>query len=249
MDVEAHDHWGGVYRHLRVNLVLAMTGSFLLVLLIGVASADEIPSSEPASPVGESVIELASAVVVAADADSIDTNAVARIASVRGDDVAAGTGFQLDDGRIVTVAHAVVDARSVRFGTLDDAVVIEDVNTNPDVAINRLHDLAALPGSPLPGSLTPASTGAAIGEGVALAGIPRDGRIVVMTGEIIARTDGNSYGLGRPEVYAIASTVDVGFSGGPVVNASGEVIAVIVGTETVSGVTLAVPIEHLPALD
>ena len=248
MDVEAHDHWGGVFRHLKVNLIVAMMASFLLVVLIGVASADEISSSDPEPSIEEPVIELTPAVVVAAGADSIDTNAVARISSLSETEFELGTGFQLDDGRIATVAHAVLDARSVRFGTLDDAVEVVDINTNVDVSISRLHDLASLPGSPLSASLTPSESGAVVGEGVALAGIPPDGRIVVMTGEIISRTEGVNYGLGRPEVYAISTEVDVGFSGGPVVNAAGEVVAIIVGSETRSGVTLAVPIEHLPAL-
>jgi S1-C subfamily serine protease len=47
-------------------------------------------------------------------------------------------------------------------------------------------------------------------------------------------------------VYVIAATVEPGWSGGPVVDSNGDVIAVIVGLEQRTGVTLAVPIEYLP---
>lgn len=224
---------------------MGLASGFLLVTGIGIASADE-PSSEQIRPAGVNSAELAPAVVVAAGADSVDANAIARIAAIHDDRLEFGTGFQLDDGRIATVAHALVDARSVRFGTLDDAAEFDEPNANPLVAISRLHDVAALSGAPLTAGLPIASDAAEVGETVALAGIPEDGRIHVLTGEIISRTDGINYGIGRPEVLAISASVEVGYSGGPVVNAFGEVVGIIVGSETRSGVTLAVPIEHLP---
>ncbi len=224
---------------------MGLASGFLLVMVIGVTSADVQTSTQTSSTETVSV-ELAPAVVVAAGADSIDANAIARLSAVHDDRIEFGTGFQLDDGRVATVAHALVDARSVRFGTLDDAVEIFDPNRNPDVAITRLHDVATLEASPLSAGLPVADEVAVAGQSVALAGIPEDGRIHVVTGEIIGRSEGASYGIGRPEVYAISGSVEVGYSGGPVVNAQGEVVAIIVGSETRSGVTLAVPIEHLP---
>lgn len=238
----------GVRRHPKFELFAAAAAGFLLVVLIGVASADETPSSRTlVSPDTAGPVELAPAVVVAAGADSIDTNAVARITSLHDDSVEFGTGFQLDDGRIATVAHAIVDARTVRFGAFDEALDVETPNTNPDFAISRLHDVASFSGSPLSASLSVADEPAIVGQSVALAGIPEEGRVVAVTGEIISRTDGIHYGLGRPDIYAISASVDEGFSGGPVVDAQGAVVAMIVGTEKRSGITLAVPIEYLPA--
>lgn len=223
---------------------MGFVGGFLLVLIVAV-NADEVSSAQ--APLETTVpTELAPAVVVTAGADSVDANAIARVSATHRDRVEFGTGFQLDDGRIVTVAHALVDARSVRFGTDNASVEISDPNRHTDVAISRLNDLVAITGAPLSSGFPIASQPVQIGDSVALAGIPEDGRIHVRTGEVIARTDGTNYGLGRPDVFAISAPVDEGYSGGPVVNASGEVVAVIVGTETRSGVTLAVPIEHLP---
>ena len=224
---------------------MGLASGFLLVTGIGLASPGESSPAQFPSTEAETV-ELAPAVVVAAGADSVDANAIARVAAVHDDRLEFGTGFQLDDGRIATVAHALVDARSVRFGTLDDSVELDQPNINPEVAISRLHDVAALSGEPLSSGFPVAADGAIVGQSVALAGIPEAGRIHVMTGEVISRTEGSAYGIGRPEVFAISTSVEVGYSGGPVVNAFGEVVGIIVGSETRSGVTLAVPIEHLP---
>ncbi len=214
-------------------MLVGMAFGFLVVVMIGAASADETPSSDPALPV-----ELASAVVVAADADSLDVNAVGSLAAESEGIVQRGTAFQLDDGRIGTVAHALIDARRAM---IDGAAVPIDTST-----ISREHDVASLEGIVLVGSLATAAEASSVGDTVALGGIPASSRIEVVTGEIIDRTSGVGYGIGRPDVYVIAATVDRGWSGGPVVNSAGEVIAIIVGVETASGVTLAVPIEYLP---
>ncbi len=214
-------------------MLVGMAFGFLLVVMIGVASADETPSSDPALPV-----ELAPAVVVAAGANSLDTAAVAPLAVSSDGLIERGTAFQLADGRIATVAHALINAREAKVGEDNIAVVDRD--------ISRQHDLAVLRGTVLSSSLLPATAPAELGETVAIGGVPANGRIEVTTGEIIDRTSGSYYGIGRPDVYVISATVDSGWSGGPVVNAIGEVIAIVVGIEVQSGATLAVPIEYLP---
>jgi len=217
-------------------MLVGMAFGFLIVVMIGVASADETPSSDPALPV-----ELASAVVVAAGANSLDTGAVASISADTGDTIERGTAFELDDGRIATVAHALIDARQVQVNGMDV--------DSTDAVITRQHDLASLPVTvALARSLSVADEDAVIGQTVALAGVGRDGRLTVVTGEIIARTSGSGYGVGRPDVFAISAEIEGGWSGGPVVNADGDVVAVIVGKELTSGVAIAVPIEYLPSL-
>lgn len=221
-----------------MQMLVGSVFGFLLVVMIGVASADDEMSSEPALP----EIELAPAVVVAAGADSINTTAIARLTASAELQAESGTAFQLDDDRIVTVTHALLDATEIVLSSASEFQLFD-----PDsVTSSRLHDLSVLPGSftsaPLPVSETPV----VIGEVVALSGIPESGRVEVVTGEIIDRADGVAFGIGRPDIYVISAQVAPGWSGGPVVNASGEVVAVIVATEQNTGVTLAVPIEHLP---
>ena len=221
----------------KMQMLVGMASGFLLVVMIGVASADETPTSNPTL----SDVELAPAVVVAAGADFVDLNAVSRLNSTVDGIAQNGTAFQLDDGRIASVAHALVDARRATIG--EDRSASIDLES---VSISRLHDLAAIAADELPAGLTVATTPGEVGQVVALAGIPPNGRIEVITGEVIARTPGVGYGIGRPDVYVIAATVEPGWSGGPVVDAQGKVIAIIVGVEQRTGVTLAVPIEYLP---
>lgn len=211
---------------------------FLVVVMIGVASADDIPTSEPALP----EVELVPAVVVAAGADSINTNSVARLAATSSLGVQNGTAFQLDDGRIATVTHAVLGASAIEIGSDADAQEIDLAARTS----SRLHDLTTITGELFGQSLSVSQTPVAVGDPVALGGVPANERIEVIGGTIIDRADGVAYGIGRPDVYVIDATVDVGWSGGPVVNADGDVIAVIVASEQVTGVTLAVPIEYLP---
>lgn len=227
-------------------MLMGTAFGFLLMVMFGVASADEGTSSSPAPSVSEEPdVELALAVVVAASADSLDTNAIARLSATGAGGIERGTAVQLSDGRLATVAHAVVDANRLQIddGSLFD---LPNPNVHSAVATSRLHDLTAIKTDVLPGALDVASAPMAVGQTVAVGGVPADGRVTVVTGEIISRTEGTHYGIGRPDVYVISAPVTPGWSGGPVVNARGEVVAIIVGSETRSGVTLAVPIEYLP---
>lgn len=220
---------------LKLQLLVGMAGGFLLVVMIGVASADGQPSSDPAMPV-----ELAPAVVVAAGADSVNTSAVARLSVETSSGVEQGTAFQLGDGRLATVAHALVDARSAQVDGVDVPL--------DNGLITRQHDLGSIAAVVLDGELSASDEPGVVGQLVALGGFGRDGRLEIINGEIISRTSGAGYGIGRPDVYVISATVETGWSGGPVVDSNGDVLAVIVGVETRSGVTLAVPIEYLPAV-
>lgn len=221
-----------------MQMLVGSVFGFLFVVAIGVASADDTPTSKPALP----EIELAPAVVVAAGVDSIDTNAVTRLTAQSPAGSQIGTAFRLDDGRVATVTHAVLDATELSLSGGATRIPVEPTN----VLSSRLHDVSAIVNATTGPSMRIAEEPGEIGDSVALGGIPLNNRIDVVTGTIIDRTDGVGYGIGRPDVYVLSAEVAVGWSGGPVVNASGEVIAIIVGSEQVTGVTLAVPIEYLP---
>ena len=228
-------------KRVKIQMLVGMTFGIILVVAIGVASADDTPTSYPALP----DVELVPAAVVAAGTDSIDLNAIARLTTY-GTLVQQGTAFQLDDGRIGTVAHALVDARRANLGA-DEVVPLQLKDGLTELAaISRLHDVSAVEATILPSALSVSTRPGVVGQQVALAGFPDDGRVTTTTGTIISRTSGADYGIGRPDVYVISATVDRGWSGGPVVDANGDVLAIIVGLETRSGVTLAVPIEYLP---
>lgn len=226
----------------KVQLLLGMAVGFLLVVMFGVASAGETPSSDPALP----EVELAPAVVVSAGADSVDLRTIVRVSAEHRAALERGTAFQLNDGRVVTVAHAIVDARFVTIERGNRPVLIDDVGTNPAIHINRQHDLAVIDHQLLTHGMDVAEEPAEIGEVLAVAGIGPNGQLSVTTGKVISRTAGVNYGIGRPDIYVVSAPIDAGWSGGPLVNADGEVVAVVVALETRSGVALAVPVEHIP---
>ena len=228
----------------RLQLLTSAAIGFIAVVLFDRASAGDTPTSVPASP--DTV--LAPAVVVAAGADFIDTNSVTRVVGTSSAGSRSGTAFALDDGRIATVAHALIDARNIRLGVGPDAGDLDSADGNTRVVIDRGNDLAAIAGAGLPAQLTSASEPAAVGQNVAVAGLGRDERIGVVTGAIVGRSPGSAYGVAHPDVFAISAPVSEGWSGGPVVDARGQVVAIVVGQDRTSGVTLAVPIEYLPKL-
>ena len=113
-------------------------------------------------------------------------------------------------------------------------------------SISSEHDLAALIVPTELGSMPAATEPVAVGDSVAVGGFGRDGRLALMTGEVIYRGPGDAYGTERPDIYVLSAEIEAGWSGGPVVNPDGEVVAVIVGIERASGTAIAVPITYLP---
>lgn len=226
----------------RLQLLTSAAIGFIAVVLFDRASAGDTPTPAPAAP--DTV--LAPAVVVAAGADFIDTNAVTRVVGTSGAGSRSGTAFALDDGRIATVAHALIDARNIRLGIGPDAGDLESAGSDVAISIDGVNDLAAIAGAELPRQLAASNEPASVGQTVAIAGIGRDERIRVITGAIIGRSPGGAYGVEHPDVFAIGAAVSEGWSGGPVVDADGQVVAIVVGQDLTSGVALAVPIEYLP---
>ena len=243
--MEVAQHPKGATSLLKLQMLVGSVFGFLMVVMVGAAFADDIPTSNP-NPVIETgaEIELTPAVVVAAGVDSVNINAIGRIAAASPTGIQNGTVFQLDDGRLASVTHALEDATDVSLIRGSSIATVDDAALKS----SRLHDLTTIPETRFSEALSVSDVDGQVGEVVALAGIPGNGRIEVVTGEIIGREEGVAFGIGRPDVYVISAEVAPGWSGGPVVNAAGDVIAVIVGREENTGVTLAVPIEHLPDL-
>ncbi len=197
----------------RLQLLAYAAIGFLSVLMFDRASADDTPTPLPASP----DTMLAPAVVVAAGADSIDPNAVTRVTAFPPTGSRSGTGFALDDGRIATVAHALVDARRVDIGEPGSSPETIDLLAQPARAvIDPDHDMAVVTGVGLPGRLTVSARGVVAGDPVVVAGFGRDQRLQVTTGSVVGRSPGSAYGVEHPDVYAIGVSVSEGWSGGPV---------------------------------
>jgi serine protease Do len=142
----------------------------------------------------------------------------------------SGTGFYINRDYLVTAAHVVEGC--VRM-ELSDATALEVVRSEPDL------DLAVLkvPGDPAvlfePGEsdvwleLSP-QLDAKLGETVTALGFPYLGRFgqgLTVTGGNVSALPGGTFGQSQ---IMISAPVQPGNSGGPLLNADGEVIGVVV---------------------
>jgi len=160
---------------------------------------------------------------------------------------ALGTGVIVaNDGTILTANHVIAGAKDINVtfadGTKSRAVV---VSSDPR------HDIAALTPSALPGVIVPATLGGAadVGARVVAIGNPLGLAYSVSSGVIsgLDRTadtnDGNYSGL-----IQFDASVNPGSSGGPLLNARGLVIGIVVSIvnpaheDAFAGIGFAVPI-------
>jgi serine protease Do len=142
----------------------------------------------------------------------------------------SGTGFYINRDYMVTAAHVVEGCQRME---LSDTTVLEIVRSEPDL------DLAVLkvPGDPAvlfePGEsdvwleLSP-QLDARLGETVTALGFPYLGRFgqgLTVTGGNVSALPGGTFGESQ---IMISAPVQPGNSGGPLLNADGEVIGVVV---------------------
>lgn len=144
-----------------------------------------------------------------------------RTFSADGTPVALGSGFIVDDGRVVTNAHVVQNAEYVEaydsegrlLGTADHAV-----------SISPRTDIAVLPPVPnRPGTLRLAEAEPDVGESVLVIGAPQGLTHTVSNGIISAHRE-----VDGTRLLQLTAPISSGSSGGPVLNARGEVIGVSV---------------------
>lgn len=154
-----------------------------------------------------------------------------------------GSGFVVG-GRVVTSGHLVSGAEELAFDSPEfrGRVAVVGVLDPTDLAFS----------APL------VDGGMATDERLALAsGVPADGSPVVVVGRAggrlrwlaaVARTvDGTAYGASGP-LLLLDRAVAPGWSGGPVVDRAGRVVAVVRAVEQTAGITLAEPAGPLPLL-
>jgi hypothetical protein len=152
-----------------------------------------------------------------------------------------GTGFVLEDGRIVTNAHVVtgadrVEVFSPRGTLLGVARYAEHLSTRFDLAI--LPRLSSESGLRL-SQLVPS-----VGDRIVVVGAPEGPANSVAAGVIGAYRD-----ISGSRRIELTAPVAPGSSGGPVVNLSGEVVGVSVATRASSpNAHFAVPATDLVAL-
>jgi S1-C subfamily serine protease len=160
-----------------------------------------------------------------------------------------GSGFLLPGGVVVTNRHVIDQPRRVTVNTWDGRQLDADVTgiaVDSDLALLQLEDAADLPVARL------RTRAVAVGEPLELVGFPEGGPLTVTPGEALGMVDGQL--LGEPaDVIRIDATIRQGNSGGPVLDADGQVVGVVFAREVERGTALAVPVatlvERLDATD
>ena len=170
---------------------------------------------------------------------------------------AAGTGIiATADGYIITNKHVIDGAKDVTV-ILDDGTTYEDVEivaTDPlnDVAFLKVKDVSDLPAATLGDSKTiqvgqqVIAIGNALGEyqNTVTAGI------VSGTGRSVTASDGTGYNTETlTDMIQTDAAINSGNSGGPLVNAAGQVIGINTATSTsAENMGFAIPISSVKGM-
>ncbi len=159
--------------------------------------------------------------------------AAASVVKIRGEAEACGrgqegSGFVVEDGRVVTNAHVVagMPAPQVQVGGVGDFLPASVV------AFDSQRDLAVLDVPDLVAPALPVTVDAAAGDAVAVLGFPNDGDYDVQPGrvrDVLTAVGDDIYGNSGTarQVYSVFATVRPGNSGGPLVSVEGEVVGVV----------------------
>jgi S1-C subfamily serine protease len=148
--------------------------------------------------------------------------------------VVEGSGFVVATDTIVTNAHVVAGVTHPYVVTLNGSHYSTTTiwfDPNLDFAVLRVKDLAATP-------LTIDTQTAASGTASAVLGYPGGGSFTADPASVLQEftADGrNIYNQGNTErdVYEVKATIIPGNSGGPLINATGQVIGIVFAQSTV----------------
>jgi S1-C subfamily serine protease len=246
-DARAHRPWKSRYGRalLAGAAAAAFAATAVIFFLMGSAGRpDALPTARPTAP-SKSPERLTVAQIYATLAPSVVS------IKATGRATASGTGVIVNaDGGILTAHHVIEDAASVEVtfadGTSSEAIVVAEA---PEM------DIALLMPMKLPAVVVPAVLGAsrglsvgdevvAIGNQLGLAGSTTSG---VVSGLNRSIADGDE----SPDLKGLIqfdAAVNPGSSGGPLVNARGETVGIVVALAnptdagTFIGVGFAVPI-------
>lgn len=166
------------------------------------------------------------------------------------DSAAAGTGIIVtSDGYILTNKHVINGASKVTV-VLDDGTTYENVKvvaTDPlnDVAYLKIDDVSDLTAATLGDSKTVTVGQQVIAIGNALGQYQNTvtAGIVSGTGRSVTASDGTSHAETLSDMIQTDAAINSGNSGGPLVNAAGEVIGINTATSTsAENMGFAIPI-------
>jgi S1-C subfamily serine protease len=200
-------------------LVLALFAMAMLASPPATAHSPDVPEAHGGNGISASVVH------VQVYRSRFDWTMPWRQEAVQG---ALGSGFLIEDGRIVTNAHVVADARQILVRRPDEAnpriATVEAVAHDCDLAVLRVEDPTFTDG------LHPLGLGELprTGSQVLTYGFPLGGQDVSSTAGIVSRVEMRGYVHSGVDAHLVVQTdaaINPGNSGGPVVQ-DGQVVGV-----------------------
>ncbi len=202
-----------------------------------------IPAPEPESSFEETSDEITE-VLSAADQFELVKGGVVRLESATCDGSSVGTGFLIDESHVVTVAHVVREAQEI-IAYVNNEIAIAEV-----VALDLDRDLALLRTDIPVGSyyFSLDDFDYRTGDQVSVIGFPRAARGLDLTLTVgtISNEEVIFEDLPLLTFMQIDAAANPGNSGGPVLNAYGEVIGILQGGfEDSEGLNFAISVNSV----
>ena len=177
---------------------------------------------------------------------SLALSATARVSARTCAGFVLGSGFVVD-GQLLTNRHMVEGADEVKVELGEQTILSSVSRSGPDLDLALVVDESlgqALLLDQTWVELRFASANPDVGEPLLFAGHAGGGQTELVVGRVHGYSPGEPYGVsGR--VLLIDELTQGGFSGGPVLNSEGEVIAILQGFDRVTELTLAIPVETM----
>lgn len=217
-------------------------GTALIAYRWGSAARDETPAAKPSASPSSTAPPTVNQVYTALAPSIVSITSVSKAGS------ASGTGVVVNaDGNVLTALHVVDGATAVQVTFADGTQAKAQV-----VAADAASDIAVLLPDQLPSVVVPAvlGGGAAIGDGVIAIGNPLGLTLSTSTG-VVSGLNRSLTRAGKTDLKGLIqfdAAVNPGSSGGPLLNATGQVIGVVVALAnptrdgTFIGIGFAVPI-------
>jgi S1-C subfamily serine protease len=157
--------------------------------------------------------------------------------------VGVGSGFLISGQRIVTARHVVAGTREQTVERWDGSTLNANV-----VGQASLVDLAVLHASSAPDApLTLAASNPPVNAIVRAIGFPEGKEMKITSGRVLGYVTNAQLGtLGN--IMRISTPIKPGNSGGPLINAKGQVVGVVYAIETATKDGLAIPVATLHEL-
>ena len=157
-------------------------------------------------------------------------------------DIPTGSGFALDPKLLIASEDVLPGASALRVSART-----RRARTVGATRVYRLGEfgIARVDGR-LPRTL-PYARSAALGSSVAVIAYPLSAPPRLLRGVVVDEVAGARFGL-RGHVLLLTSTLEKNEPGGPVIDAKGRVVAVALGPDRRTGLTVAVPISTIRSL-